>query len=236
MSTDVGPPGILARVTAISDEGRTACFDLRNGKSGSLTSSNQTFSIGDVLLITGDIDNNEDVDVSKVPESAWPDEPWVGIVKIKLSDVTIVESGGRFRSIPTSETPEYEVGNTVQAGDRAGVTRVLSDRPIKYIEIDLPELDDKVIQRFRISADAPKLAFNDFGGLPAVVARARELIEVPLQHGETLRSIGARPVKGVLFTGEPGTGKTMLARIIASQADATFYEISGPEIVLSHET
>ena len=230
MSTDVGPPGILARVTAISDEGRTACFDLRNGKSGSLTSSNQTFSIGDVLLITGDIDNNEDVDVSKVPESAWPDEPWVGIVKIKLSDVTIVESGGRFRSIPTSETPEYEVGNTVQAGDRAGVTRVLSDRPIKYIEIDLPELDDKVIQRFRTSADVPKLNFNDFGGLPAVVARARELIEIPLQHGETLRSIGARPVKGVLFTGEPGTGKTMLARIIASQADATFYEISGPEI------
>ena len=182
------------------------------------------------MLITGDIGNNQALDVTKVPESSWPEDLWVGVVKIKLSDVTIVESGGRFRSIPTSEITEYGVGNTVQAGDHSGVTRVLSDRPIKYIEIDLPELDDTVIQRFRTTVDSSKIDFDSFGGLPTVVARARELIEVPLLHGERLRSIGARPVKGVLFTGEPGTGKTMLARIIASQADASFYEISGPEI------
>ena len=43
-------------------------------------------------------------------------------------------------------------------------------------------------------------------------------------------AIGARPIKGVLFPGAPGTGKTMLARIIASRSTAEFYEISGPQI------
>jgi transitional endoplasmic reticulum ATPase len=66
--------------------------------------------------------------------------------------------------------------------------------------------------------------------LPDVKRRAKELIETPLAHHELLTRIGARPIKGVLFTGGPGTGKTMLARIVAGQAGATFYEISGPQI------
>jgi transitional endoplasmic reticulum ATPase len=44
------------------------------------------------------------------------------------------------------------------------------------------------------------------------------------------QALDARPIKGVLFTGPPGTGKTMLGRIIANAADAVFYEISSPEI------
>ena len=131
--------------------------------------------------------------------------------------------------VPTVTTLCYETGNTVQAGDVQGVTRVLSETPIKYI--DLPQVDDSVIDRFRSKhPDESDLGFDDFGGLPEVVARARELIEVPLRNNERLSAIGARPIKGVLFTGEPGTGKTMLARIIAAQSGADFYEISGPEI------
>ena len=45
-----------------------------------------------------------------------------------------------------------------------------------------------------------------------------------------MSEIGARPIKGVLFTGPPGTGKTMLAQIIASQSDAAFFQISGPQV------
>ena len=228
MTIDLGPSGILAKVTAISGDGNSVYFDLRNGKTGSLSNVDQEYLIGDVLLITGDIDNN-DVDIEKVPGSAWPDDLWVGIVKIKLPDITVIDSGARFRTVPTVAMPFYESGNTVLAGDVQGVTRVLSERPIKYI--DLPEVDDSVIDRFRLEhSEKDDLGFDDFGGLSAVVARARELIEVPLRSGDALSGIGARPIKGVLFTGEPGTGKTMLARIIAAQTEATFFEISGPEV------
>ena len=228
MTIELGPSGILAKVTAISDDGNSVYFDLRNGKTGSLDNVDQEYFTGDVLLITGDIENNQ-VEIKKVPSSAWPDDLWVGIVKIKLPDITVIDSGARFRPVPTVSTPCYETGNTVLAGDVQGVTRVLSERAIKYI--DLPEVDDSVIERFRLTdPDKDDLGFEDFGGLSAVVNRALELIEVPLLSGEALSAIGARPIKGVLFTGEPGTGKTMLARIIAAQAEATFFEISGPEV------
>ncbi len=89
--------------------------------------------------------------------------------------------------------------------------------------------DEQSITHLIPELDA-KLDYEDFGGFSEIVARARELIETPLEHPEELKNIGARPIKGVLFTGPSGTGKTMLARIIAHKADAKFYEISGPEV------
>ena len=182
-----------------------------------------------MLLISGDIENNIDIKLTKVPDNAWPDELLVGVVKIKKPDVTVIHSGGQFRIVPTTDSVPYDVGNTVYAGEVQGVSRVLSDSPITYI--DLPQVDDSAIAGFLATqADESELGFDGFGGLSAVVSRARELIEIPLQEKESLATIGARPIKGVLFTGEPGTGKTMLARIIASRSSAAFYEISGPAI------
>ena len=226
MAIQLGPIGQLAKVTAIDDDGNRVCFDLRNGNSGWLDQVDQAHNVGDVLLITGDAHEPR---VERMPSDAWPDALWVGVVKIKLPDITVIDASGRFRAVPTTTELCYEVGNTVQAGDVQGVTRVLSESPIKYI--DLPAVDDAVVEKFRWEPpDDATLDFDDFGGLSNVVGRARELIEVPLQNREALGKIRARPIKGVLFTGEPGTGKTMLARIIASQSQAVFYEISGPEI------
>ena len=232
MTVEFGGVGWLAKVTAISDgypDGDARVYvEFRNGNTGSFGRDGYEFAVGDVLLISVD-DSNKPTGIEKVPSSAWPDALWVGIVKLKLPDITIIECAGRFRKVPTKPKPDYEVDNTVLAGDTEGVARVLSEKPIKYVE--LPELDESVVARFRFQPSGqPGLSFDDFGGLAGVVARARELIEVQLMHGEALSEIGARPIKGVLFTGEPGTGKTMLARIIATQSGAAFYEISGPEI------
>ena len=226
MTIELGPMGLLAKVTAISDDGHRAFLVFRDGNTGWFDQVDQEYVVGDVLLITGEVDHRR---AEKVPSKAWPEELWVGIVKIKLQDITVIESSGRFRTVQTTTEPRYENGNTVQAGDVQGVTRVLSEAPIKYI--DLPAVDDDVIDKFRWAPpEETKLGFDDFGGLSTVVARARELIEVSLQNREALSAIGARTIKGVLFTGEPGTGKTMLAQIIASQSKAAFYKISGPEI------
>ncbi len=213
---------MLARVTAIGEDG-CVYFDRRDGKSGFFDPVAAEFSVGEVLLLP---EENRG-EVRRVPYTAWPEALWVGVVKIRLEDTTVVESGGRLRTVPRGTDPPYEVGYTVEAADTRGVVRVLSENPVSILS--LPELDDSFIDRFRATADE-NLDFADFGGLSAVVARARELIEVPLRRAGALAKIGARPVRGVLFTGPPGTGKAMLARIIASKAEAAFYEVSGPEI------
>lgn len=119
------------------------------------------------------------------------------------------------------------MGNTVEIrGDE--IVRVLAEEPLKYLGLN--DGLEVPADSFLVKPDALNETFDDFGGLPDVVARASELIEIPLRHREQLSRIGARPIKGVLFTGLPGTGKTMLARIVAGASDASFYEVSGPRV------
>ena len=226
MSIQLGPAGHKVKVTAVSEDGCRVFFEWRNGVSGWFDQQDNEFVKGDVLLL---FDESGLQRAEKLPGSTWPDQLWIGVVRIKLEDSTVIAVGGQNRRVPTTTDVKYDVGNTVEAGDVQGVVRVLSNTPISLI--DLPSLDDNVTDEFLWKPpEGTDLVFDDFGGLKEVVTRARELIEVPLQHREALSKIGARPIKGVLFTGNPGTGKTMLAQIIAHQSEADFYKISGPEI------
>jgi transitional endoplasmic reticulum ATPase len=75
------------------------------------------------------------------------------------------------------------------------------------------------------------VTYDDIGGLKDEINRVREMIELPLRHPEVFGRLGIDPPKGVLLYGAPGTGKTLIARAVASEADAYFINITGPEIM-----
>ncbi len=76
-----------------------------------------------------------------------------------------------------------------------------------------------------------RLTYEDIGGLGDQVKRIREMIELPLRFPQVFARLGIDPPKGVLLHGPPGSGKTLIARVIANETDASFSQISGPEII-----
>ncbi|MEM2972562.1 MAG: CDC48 family AAA ATPase [Candidatus Caldarchaeum sp.] len=75
------------------------------------------------------------------------------------------------------------------------------------------------------------ITYEDIGGLQEQIQRVREMIELPLRFPELFQKLGIDPPKGVLLYGPPGCGKTLLAKAVATEAEANFILINGPEIM-----
>ena len=83
-------------------------------------------------------------------------------------------------------------------------------------------------------AGAPRVTYDELGGLGDAVKKIREMVELPMRHPELFERIGVEAPKGVLLHGPPGTGKTLIAKALAGETSAHFISISGPEIVGRH--
>ncbi|KAF0981604.1 hypothetical protein FDP41_012261 [Naegleria fowleri] len=78
---------------------------------------------------------------------------------------------------------------------------------------------------------APLESYSQIGGLEEQIQEIKEAVEFPLTHPELYEDIGIKPPKGVILYGEPGTGKTLLAKAVAHHTSATFLRVVGSELI-----
>ncbi|MFX1564476.1 MAG: CDC48 family AAA ATPase [Promethearchaeota archaeon] len=75
------------------------------------------------------------------------------------------------------------------------------------------------------------VTYDDVGGLDEAISRIREIVELPIRHPELFARLKIQAPRGVLLHGPPGCGKTLLAKTVATESEAFFRAINGPEIV-----
>ncbi|MCH2639212.1 MAG: proteasome-activating nucleotidase [Candidatus Thalassarchaeum sp.] len=111
---------------------------------------------------------------------------------------------------------------------RPGARVSLNQDTLAIIEV-LNDGWDPLVSTSEI-VEKPKTTFEDIGGMEAEILSIRQAIELPLTKPEAFEKMGLTPPKGVLLTGPPGTGKTMLAKAIANSTSATFLGLVGSEL------
>jgi len=82
-----------------------------------------------------------------------------------------------------------------------------------------------------VLVEVPEVRWEDVGGLDEVKQQLREAIEWPMKKPEVFEKMGIRPPKGILLYGPPGCGKTLLAKAVATESEANFIAVKGPEIL-----
>jgi len=110
-------------------------------------------------------------------------------------------------------------------------TRVaLNQRTFAIMEV-LPTKLDPFVKGMEVVDSVPDISYEDVGGLGEQLQEVRETVELPLLKPELFKKVGIDPPKGVLLYGAPGTGKTLVAKAVAHETNATFIRIIGSELV-----
>ena len=81
-----------------------------------------------------------------------------------------------------------------------------------------------------VYVEVPTIHWKDVGGLDNVKSELMEAVEWPIKRPDSFKRMGINPPKGILLYGPPGCGKTLVARAVATESEANFISIKGPEI------
>ena len=81
-----------------------------------------------------------------------------------------------------------------------------------------------------VYVEVPQVQWTQVGGLKQVKQELIESVEWPLKKPEVFKRMGINPPRGILLYGPPGSGKTLLARAVATESEANFISIKGPEM------
>ncbi|MFX1602760.1 MAG: AAA family ATPase, partial [Promethearchaeota archaeon] len=112
--------------------------------------------------------------------------------------------------IPPEVLDQLEVNN----GDFLGALREIQPSAVREVFIEVPNVK-----------------WTDVGGLEDVKQELIEVVEWPLKRQDSFTRIGITPPRGVLIWGPPGCGKTLLARAVATESEANFISVKGPELL-----
>eukprot|EP00270_Netrium_digitus_P011396 TRINITY_DN3624_c0_g1_i1.p1 TRINITY_DN3624_c0_g1~~TRINITY_DN3624_c0_g1_i1.p1 ORF type:complete len:444 (-),score=137.17 TRINITY_DN3624_c0_g1_i1:346-1677(-) len=134
--------------------------------------------------------------------------------------------------VSSSVGPEYYV-NILSFVDKEqlepGCSILMHNKVLSVVGI-LQDDVDPMVSVMKVEK-APLESYADVGGLDAQIQEIKEAVELPLTHPELYEDIGIKPPKGVILYGEPGTGKTLLAKAVANSTSATFLRVVGSELI-----
>ena len=147
---------------------------------------------------------------------------FVATVQEITDDGVIIKQHGNNQEALTEVTDEMR--EDLEPDSRVAVNNSLSV---------VKSLDDETDVRARVMQvdQSPDVTYADIGGIEEQMEEVRETVEMPLKSPEMFEEVGIDPPSGVLLHGPPGTGKTMLAKAVANQTDATFIKMAGSELV-----
>jgi len=153
------------------------------------------------------------------------------VVLMPINDVVTVDKEftdfvkNRLKGLPLSAGDEISVmilGNSMEFK----ISKMMPKGVVKINRSSNLTILDEATSDKKI-----RITYEEVGGLRTVIKSMREIVELPLKHPELFSRLGVEPHSGVLLYGPPGCGKTLLARVIASESDANMYLINGPEIM-----
>jgi proteasome regulatory subunit len=147
---------------------------------------------------------------------------YVATAEELLDDGVVIKQHGNNQEVLTEVSPSLRDG--LDAGDRVAINDSFAVQTVLDAETDARA------QAMQVEA-SPDVTYDDIGGLDDQIREVREAVEQPLVETDQFEAVGIDPPSGVLLHGPPGTGKTMLAKAVANQTDATFIKMAGSELV-----
>ena len=162
------------------------------------------------------------------------------------------------RNMPLSDDVDLDkIANTTHGFVGADLESLCKEAAMRVVRRIIPEIQndeeipEEVLKKIIVTSDdfksaqkeiqpsalrevlvqIPDVKWDDIGGLDDVKQELKEAVEWPLKHPETFQRLGIKPPKGTLLYGIPGTGKTLLAKAVASESEANFISVKGPELL-----
>jgi len=82
-----------------------------------------------------------------------------------------------------------------------------------------------------VFVEVPDVKWEDVGGLENIKEELKEAVEWPLKHSDIFKKTNTNPPKGILLYGDPGTGKTLLAKAVSNESGVNFISVKGPSLI-----